>query len=281
VSATNLNIPANATSSQVGAALGPIFQNFSLLMPSIVLVGLIGDLLLIMGLRDLTKVDNSKFSLPWKLLVVLIIGAVLAAAGLIPLFNDMPNIIAQAPTGTGTPSAAFSSAISSLVSAALVATNRGDPGNYRDHWWPDPRTLESGFPIQLNNHQGWSHIRDHTSPGLCSPDTHPGGGLPGQRASFQTNVRRDSGQPELRSERRFLGSAIGHDSESVTRLSRSELRRLCLVMKERQDTNIIRLNLGRVTIILRARLFLVDMTPPARCLVRRWSLRLDNMCGSE
>ncbi len=120
-SATNLNLPANATPAQVGAALGPFFQNFSLLVPSILVIGLAGNVLLTMGFRDLAKVDNSKFSLPWKFTIVLIIGAVLIAGGVIPVFNQIPNIIAQAPTGPGAPSAAFFSAISSLIFAALVA----------------------------------------------------------------------------------------------------------------------------------------------------------------
>ena len=125
VSATNLNLPPNPTPAQVGAALGPLFQNFSLLIPSILVIGLAGDALLTMGFRDLAKVDNSKFSLPWKFMIVLIIGLVLLAGGLIPVFNDIPNIIAQAPTGPGAPSAAFFSAISTLIFAALIAVIGG------------------------------------------------------------------------------------------------------------------------------------------------------------
>jgi hypothetical protein len=121
VTASNLNLPANATPAQAAAALGPIFQNFSLLLPSILVILLIGDVLLMMGFRDLAKVDNSKFSLPWKFMIVLIVGAVLVAGGIIPLFNDIPSIIAQAPTGPGTPSGAFFSAISTLLFAALIA----------------------------------------------------------------------------------------------------------------------------------------------------------------
>lgn len=119
-SAMNLNNPANATPSQLGAAFGPMFQNFSLLLPAIMAIGLAGDVVLAMGFRDLTKVDNSKFSLPWKFMIVLIIGNVLLAGGLITLFNAIPNIIAQAATGSGTPSAAFFSTISSLLLAALI-----------------------------------------------------------------------------------------------------------------------------------------------------------------
>ena len=125
VSATNLNLPANPTPAQVGAALGPLFQNFSLLIPSILLIGLAGDVLLTIGFRDLAKVEKSKFSLPWKFMIVLIIGLVLLAGGLIPVFNDIPNIIAQAPTGPGAPSAAFFSAISTLIFSALIAVIGG------------------------------------------------------------------------------------------------------------------------------------------------------------
>src|SRR5256886_1192537 len=125
VSATNLNLPANPTPAQVGAALGPLFQNFSLLIPSILVIGLAGDVLLTMGFRDLAKVEKPKFSLPWKFMIVLIIGLVLLAGGLIPVFNDIPNIIAQAPTGPGAPSAAFFSAISTLIFSALIAVIGG------------------------------------------------------------------------------------------------------------------------------------------------------------
>src|SRR3989442_9953189 len=51
-----------------------LFQNFSLLIPSILLIGLAGDVLLTIGFRDLAKVDKPKFSLPWKFMIVLIIG---------------------------------------------------------------------------------------------------------------------------------------------------------------------------------------------------------------
>ena len=78
-----------------------------------------------MALRDLAKVDNSRFSLPWKFMIVLIIGVALLAGGLIPVFNQIPNIIAQAPTGPGAPSAAFFSAISTLIFAAVLAVIGG------------------------------------------------------------------------------------------------------------------------------------------------------------
>jgi len=121
-SSTMLNVPPNAPPSEVGAALGPLFHNLSLLVPSILVIGLIGDVLLTLGFRDLSKVDDSKFSLPWKFMIALIVGAVLAASSFILLFNIIPNIIAQAPTGSEKPSQAFFSAISSLLFAALIAT---------------------------------------------------------------------------------------------------------------------------------------------------------------
>jgi hypothetical protein len=62
MSSTNLNLPPNAPPSQVGAALGPLFRNLSLLLPSILVIGLIGDVLLTLGFRELSQVDDSKFS---------------------------------------------------------------------------------------------------------------------------------------------------------------------------------------------------------------------------
>jgi hypothetical protein len=121
MSSTNLNLPPNAPPSQVGAALGPLFRNLSLLLPSILVIGLIGDVLLTLGFRELSQVDDSKFSLPWKLMIALIVGTVVLASSLILLFNSIPNIIANAPTGSETPSQAFFSVISSLLFAALIA----------------------------------------------------------------------------------------------------------------------------------------------------------------
>ncbi len=119
------NLPRNATTAQVGAALGPFFQNFSLLIPIDILVGLVGAAVLTMGLRDLSKIDSPKFSVPWKLMVLLLVGSVLAGASVYVIFNSIPSIIAQAPKTAGTPSSAFFSAIGALAFAGLIAAIGG------------------------------------------------------------------------------------------------------------------------------------------------------------
>jgi hypothetical protein len=120
-STANLNLPQNPTPQQVSTALGPLFQSFAYLIPALILIGIVGTVMLMLGFRDLAKVDGSRFSLPWKLTLILIIGVAIVAAGVVTLFDDIPNIIAQAPTGSGTPSAAFAAAISTILVAALVA----------------------------------------------------------------------------------------------------------------------------------------------------------------
>ena len=119
------NLPPNATQAQVSAALGPFFQNFSLLIPIDIALGLVAAVVLTMGLRDMSKVDGSKFSVPWKLMILLMIGSVLAGVSVYLIFNDLPTIIAQAPRTSGTPSSAFFSAIGSLLLAGLVAVIGG------------------------------------------------------------------------------------------------------------------------------------------------------------
>ncbi len=102
-------LPRNATQAQVSAALGPFFQNFSLLVPVDIGVGLVA----------------AKFSVPWKLMLFLMLGSVLAGISVYLIFNDIPAIIARAPRTSGTPSSAFFSVIGSLVLAGLVAAIGG------------------------------------------------------------------------------------------------------------------------------------------------------------
>jgi hypothetical protein len=118
-------LPQNATREQVSAALSPFFQNFSLLIPIDIAVGLVGAVVLTMGLRDMSKVDRSKFSVPWKLMLFLMIGSALAGVSVYLILNAIPAIIAQAPTTSGTPSSAFFSAIGTLAAAGLVAAIGG------------------------------------------------------------------------------------------------------------------------------------------------------------
>jgi hypothetical protein len=118
-------LPQNATQAQVSAALGPFFQNFSLLIPVDIAVGLVAAVVLTLGLRDMSKVDRSKFSVPWKLMLLLMFGSALAGVSVYLIFNAIPAIIAQAPRTSGTPSAAFFSVIGSLVLGGLVAAIGG------------------------------------------------------------------------------------------------------------------------------------------------------------
>ena len=118
-------LPRNATQAQVSAALGPFFQNFSLIIPVDIAVGLVAAVVLTMGLRDMSKVDGPKFSVPWKLMLLLMIGSALAGVSGYLIFNALPAIIAQAPTTSRTPSSAFFSAIGSLLLAGLVAAIGG------------------------------------------------------------------------------------------------------------------------------------------------------------
>ncbi|MDA4119253.1 MAG: DUF973 family protein [Thaumarchaeota archaeon] len=118
-------LPQNATQAQVSAALSPFFQNFSLLIPVYIAVGLVAAFVLTLGFRDMSKVDRSKFSVPWTLMLLLMIGTALAGVSVYLIFNSIPAIIAQAPRTSGTPSAAFFSVIGSLFLAGLVAAIGG------------------------------------------------------------------------------------------------------------------------------------------------------------
>jgi hypothetical protein len=114
------NLPQNATSSQVSAAIGPIFQNIVALVPVIAAIQLAGMVILTTGFRQFRKTDPGRFSLPSTLMLVLIVGAVIAVAGAVPLLNDLPGAIAQAPHINGQESSAFTSAVGNLILFALI-----------------------------------------------------------------------------------------------------------------------------------------------------------------
>jgi hypothetical protein len=114
-SAAIYTLPPNATPAQVGAALGPFFQETTWLFPVATAVEIVGLVFLTMALRDLAKVDPPRFSLPSTLVLVLMAGAVIASAGAAPLFYSIPNVISQAPVSGTTPSAAFISAFGRLI----------------------------------------------------------------------------------------------------------------------------------------------------------------------
>lgn len=116
----SLNLPPNPTPQQVSSALGPLFQNLTLFIPISIGIELVAIIVLILGMREFGHVDRSSFSVPSKLVYLLAIGYLIVAAAAIPLFNSIPNIIAQAPPANATPPSAFFSAISSLLFFALI-----------------------------------------------------------------------------------------------------------------------------------------------------------------
>ncbi len=121
-SSTFYNLPPNPTPSEVSAAMGPFFQYSSLIVPVTLVVELAGIVLLALAFRQLRKVDPGEFSLPSSMMLVLILGAIVTGTAVVPLFYNLPNIIAQAPYPSGsTPSAAFMSSIGSVIVYALVA----------------------------------------------------------------------------------------------------------------------------------------------------------------
>jgi len=110
------NLPPNATPGQVSTVLRPFFQQMTALIPITLALEIVAFLVLTLGLREFAKIDPHGFSLPSTLMLVLMAGAVIAAAGAIPLVNSVPDVIAKAPYSPGTtPSAAFISAIGSLL----------------------------------------------------------------------------------------------------------------------------------------------------------------------
>jgi hypothetical protein len=120
-STANLNLPPNPSTQQVSSALGPIFQEFTLVMPISLGIELVAILALLIGLREFSRVDPSRFSVPSKLMYLLVIGVIIAGAGAILLFNSLPAIIAQAPSSGSTPSSAFMSSIAGLLAFAALA----------------------------------------------------------------------------------------------------------------------------------------------------------------
>lgn len=98
---TPANLGQNPTPARISAALGPIFANISLLLPIVAIIQIAAVIVLIVAFRQLKGIDGS-FSIPSTLSIVLLIGSVLTTAGGAPLFSQLPNLIAQVPTTTGT-----------------------------------------------------------------------------------------------------------------------------------------------------------------------------------
>ncbi len=117
----SLNLPPNPTPHQVSAALGPLFQAITLILPLVLAIQLTALVVLTLGFRDLSRVDRGNFSLPSTLMFVLIAGVAVGAAGAFLLLGGIPGLIAQASLASnGTPSQAFLNAMSSLLFAFLM-----------------------------------------------------------------------------------------------------------------------------------------------------------------
>ncbi len=123
IASANLNLPPHPTPADVSAALGPLFQSLWLVIPIGLAIQLVAMALLLLGYRDFGKVDKGNFSLPSTLMLVLIAGVFVAAAGIVPLLMGIPDLIAKAPSTTGgTPSADFLATVGSIfIYIALAA----------------------------------------------------------------------------------------------------------------------------------------------------------------
>ncbi len=109
------NMGPNPTSAQVANALGPLFQSFVYLIPLGIGIGLVGLGILTLGFRELAKVDRARFSIATPFMIVMMVGLLMLAVGGAYLLNDIPSIIANAPTQSGTPSSAFLSSMGTLA----------------------------------------------------------------------------------------------------------------------------------------------------------------------
>jgi hypothetical protein len=121
-----VNLPTNATSTQVAAAMRPLFQSLALYATFAVVIGLAGAVTLTLGLREFSKVDKQRFSIPSTLILLLLVSTGITALGIFPLLNSIPDIVALAPSVSGTsPSSSFFSAISSLAVYFLLLALAG------------------------------------------------------------------------------------------------------------------------------------------------------------
>lgn len=116
------NLGPNPTPEQVSGALGPMFQGMALLVPVGLAIEVLAMIVLTLGFRGLKHVDSARFSTPSIMMIILIAGMLIGGVGVIPFFSGLPEIMAQVPTTPGsTPSAAFISALGSVIVYALVA----------------------------------------------------------------------------------------------------------------------------------------------------------------
>lgn len=110
-----LNLGPTSSPSQVAAVLGPLFRSLSSIIPIVGVFQIVGVVALLMAFRQLKRVDG-RFSLPATLAMVLLLGALLAIAGAIPLFDALPNLISQIPV---TPGSAIPPGLASTIASLI------------------------------------------------------------------------------------------------------------------------------------------------------------------
>lgn len=110
----------NPTGAQISAAMAPILSQVEYLVIPGIILGFVAILLLYLALRDLARVDRSKFGTPSTLMIIDIVGLALVAIGLVPLLANIPSLFAHIPTGSGTPSAAFYSSVGSVIAYVIL-----------------------------------------------------------------------------------------------------------------------------------------------------------------
>ena len=93
---TGFGPSGNATSMQALAAIAPVFQGLTLLLPISVSIELIALAVLTLGFRDLGKVDRSRFSTPSTLMLVMVAGTFVAAAGGLLVFSAITGYFTMA-----------------------------------------------------------------------------------------------------------------------------------------------------------------------------------------
>lgn len=118
---SSLGLGPSPNSAQVGRALGPLFQYFGYMVMAVVAVGLVGLVVLTLAFRDFRGFDRGRFSTPFIFMIIMIIGSLLVAGGLVPLFNQIPTLIANAPAGSSSAlPPAFSAAIGTLFATLII-----------------------------------------------------------------------------------------------------------------------------------------------------------------
>lgn len=112
------SLPANPTSAQVAAALGPLFQDVVYLIPLALGIGLAALVVLTLGFRGLARVDSGRFHISTPFMIIMIVGLLLVGGGAAALVTSVPSIISNAPftcLSPCTPSTAFLNQMSSLI----------------------------------------------------------------------------------------------------------------------------------------------------------------------